>query len=181
MAKIKTTHEIELLRESGKRLAGVLQALRLAVKPGMTTRELDTLAEALIRTGGDVPPFLHYTPWGAPYPYPASLCISVNDEIVHGIPGDRVIRDGDIIGLDLGVSHQGLITDSAITVMVGTVSPEVKKLVQKTEEALMAGIAAARGRKSTALSRRWVDMVWGTPSTRNPMFPTSARRGQGRF
>lgn len=145
MAKIKSASDIALLRESGKRLAGVLQALRLAVSSGMTTRELDILAERLIRAGGDVPPFLNYTPRGAGHPYPASLCVSVNDEIVHGIPGDRILREGDIVGLDLGVSHEGLITDSAITVPVGKVSDEAQKLIRKTEEALLAGIAAARG------------------------------------
>jgi len=145
MAKFKTAEEIVLLRESGKRLAAVLYAVRDAVRPGMTTMDLDRLAEELIRKGGDLPPFKGYTPHGATHPFPASLCVSLNDEIVHGIPGPRVIKEGDLVSLDLGLTHKGMITDMAVTVAVGTVSPELKKLLWKTEESLLAGIAAAKG------------------------------------
>jgi len=145
MAKFKNAEEIALLRESGKRLAGVLYAVRDAVRPGMTTMDLDRMAEDLIRKGGDEPPFKGYSPHGARHPFPASLCVSVNDEIVHGIPGDRVIKEGDIVSLDLGLAHKGMITDMAVSIAVGTVSPEIKKLLQKTEEALLAGIYAAKG------------------------------------
>ena len=133
------------LRESGKRLARVLFALKNAVRPGITTMSLDTLAEQLIREDGDIPSFLGYTPHGARYPFPASLCISVNDEVVHGIPSDRILEVGDIVSLDLGVTHEGMISDSAITVPVGKISPEEEKLLKKTEEALLAGIRAAKG------------------------------------
>lgn len=145
MAKLKNTEEIVHLRESGKRLARVLLAVRDAIAPGVTTGELDRLAEKLIREGGDIPPFKGYTPHGARRPFPASLCVSVNDEIVHGIPGERVIEEGDIVSIDLGVTHQGLITDSALSVVVGDAPKEVRKLVERTHEALMLGIKAARG------------------------------------
>ncbi len=142
---VKKPSEIELLRESGKRLGRVLRAVGAAVKPGITTRELDDLAEKLIREGGDIPSFKGYQPYGADEPFPASICISVNDEIVHGIPGKRVLQEGDIVGLDLGLTHKGMITDAAISVPVGNISVRLQKLLSRTEEALMAGIAAARG------------------------------------
>ena len=88
MAKIKTAEEIVRLRESGKRLGRILQTLKKAIKPGVSTKDLDVLAEKLIREGGDEPPFLNYTPYGARMAYPASLCVSINDEIVHGIPSE---------------------------------------------------------------------------------------------
>lgn len=145
MAKFKTKEEIVDLRISGQRLAFVLQELKKAVKPGISTLELDTLAEKLIRNGGDTPPFKNYTPHGAKSPFPAALCISVNDEIVHGIPKkDCILKDGDIVSLDLGVTHNGMITDAAITVAVGEVSPEIEGLIADTERALAEGIKAAR-------------------------------------
>jgi hypothetical protein len=109
------------------------------------TQELDTIAEEMIRAGGDIPSFKGYQPYGADEPFPASICISVNDEIVHGIPGNRVLQEGDIVGLDLGLTHKGMITDAAISVPVGNISVRLQKLLSRTEEALMAGIAAARG------------------------------------
>ncbi|KKT38031.1 MAG: Methionine aminopeptidase [Parcubacteria group bacterium GW2011_GWA1_44_13] len=145
---IKTAEEIEILREGGKRLARILSAVRDAIKPGVTTGELDKLAEKLMREGGDEPAFLHYTPEGMVIPYPGTLCVSVNDEIVHGIGGDRVLKEGDIIGIDTGLKHKGLFTDSALTVPVGEIDDIAKKLIATTEGALMAGIAAARGGKS---------------------------------
>lgn len=133
------------LIEGGKRLAAVLKALRAKVTPGVTTEELDDLAEQLIRDGDDEPCFLGYTPEGAGRPYPATLCVSINDEVVHGIPNEstRALKDGDIVGLDLGLRHNGIVVDAAITVPVGTVSEETGKLLRATETALVAGIAAA--------------------------------------
>jgi methionyl aminopeptidase len=146
MAKIKTPEEIVLLRESGRRLAVVLLEVKKIIKVGVTTGELDALAEKLIRAGGDTPPFLNYTPHGARHPFPATLCVSLNDEIVHGIPSvDRVIKDGDIVSIDLGLTHKGMITDAALTVAVGKVSPEVTQLLKETERSLYEGIKAARG------------------------------------
>lgn len=133
------------LIEAGKRLAAVLEALRAKTAPGVTSEELDDLAEQMIRDGGDEPCFLGYTPEGADRPYPATLCVSINDEVVHGIPNEvpRTLKEGDIVGLDLGLRHNGVIVDAAITVAVGTVSEESKKLMRATEAALAAGIAAA--------------------------------------
>jgi len=146
MAKIKTREEIELLRESGRRLARVLEALGNEIRAGISTKHLDEVAERLIREKGDTPPFLKYTPHGAPTPFPASLCVSVNDEIVHGIPDEkRIIKDGDIVSIDLGLSHKGMITDSALTVAVGRVPVEVATLIAETERSLYKGIEAARG------------------------------------
>lgn len=146
---IKTEEEIAIIREGGKRLARVLLAVKEIIKPGVTTKELDILAERLIREGGDEPAFLNYTPDGARRPYPGSLCVSVNDEVVHGIAGDRILKEGDIVGIDLGVKHRGLFTDSAITVPVGEIDEHAKKLLKVTEEALIAGIKEAREGKTT--------------------------------
>ncbi len=145
---IKTAEEIEIIREGGKRLAFILSTLEAAIKPGVTTRELDTLAEKLMREGGDIPAFLNYTPEGARTPYPSSLCVSVNDEIVHGIASDRVLLEGDIIGIDTGIQHKGLYTDSALTVPVGKIDEAAKKLIQVTEASLSVGIDAARAGKT---------------------------------
>ncbi len=136
--------EIKSLREGGKRLACILYKVADIVKPGISTKELDIFAEKLIRDGGDKPAFLHYKPSGADRPYPASLCVSVNDEIVHGIPSDRVLKEGDLVGLDLGLVHDGLITDTAITVCVGNITKEKQNLIDATKEALYAGISVAR-------------------------------------
>lgn len=146
---IKTGEEIEILREGGKRLANILSILRDAIKPGITTGELDALAEKLMREGGDEPAFLNYTPEGAKIPYPASLCISVNDEIVHGIGGNRVLKEGDIVGIDTGIKHKGLYTDSALTVPVGKIDDISKKLIAVTEQALMLAIDVARAGNTT--------------------------------
>lgn len=145
---IKTKEEVAILREGGKRLARVLSAVRDAVKPGVTTRELDSFAERLVREAGDEPAFLGYAPEGVKTAYPGTLCVSVNDEVVHGIAGDRVLKEGDIVGIDLGIKHNGLFTDSAITVSVGRVDDNALKLIQATEGALVAGIDAARGGKT---------------------------------
>lgn len=144
MAKFKTKEEIELLRESGKRLARVLNAVAKEIKPGVTTQYLDEVAERLIRATGDTPPFLNYTPRGARKPFPASLCVSVNDEIVHGIPSDRVIEEGDVVSIDLGLTHKGMITDAALTVAVGKVSPAIAELIIQTKRSLEEGIRAMR-------------------------------------
>ncbi len=141
---LKTEREIEIVREGGKRLAFVLNEVGKAVKPGITTKELDALAEKLIRENGDIPAFLNYTPDGADRPYPATLCVSVNNEVVHGIPGKRALKDGDIVGLDLGLKHGGFFVDAAITVSVGKIDAGAEKLIKTTERALEAGIGAIK-------------------------------------
>jgi methionyl aminopeptidase len=143
--KLKTEKDIELLRESGKRLSAVLTAVSKEVKPGVTTGYLNDFVYKMITDMGDVPAFLNYKPFGADYPYPGSICISVNDEVVHGIGGDRVLKEGDIVGLDGGVKHKNMISDSARTVSVGKISEEDEELLRITKEALMAGIKAAKG------------------------------------
>lgn len=145
MITIYTKEEISHLREGGKRLATVLGAVRDAVKPGVSTKDLDVLAEKLIREGGDEPAFLGYTPDGAEFPYPATLCTSVNNEIVHGLPrAEHILKEGDIIGIDLGLKHQGLFVDMAVTVPVGEVDEKARKLIEVTEEALKKAIEAVR-------------------------------------
>jgi methionyl aminopeptidase len=142
---IKTEEDIKIVREAGKRLAFVLDELRKATKPGVTTKELDELAERLIREYGDTPAFLNYKPDGASKPFPAALCASVNNEVVHGIPSSgKVLKEDDIIGLDLGLKHNGFFVDAAISVPVGKVKPEYLKLVDTTKEALSAGISAIK-------------------------------------
>jgi len=144
MALIKSKEEIVLLREGGKRLAQVLECVAAAVQPGVTGLELDALALRLIREGGDEPAFLDYQPKGAKIAFPATLCVSVNNAIVHGIPTDVPLAMGDIVGLDLGLRHRGLFVDMAVTVPVGPVSMEVAMLVNVTREALEGGIQAVR-------------------------------------
>jgi methionyl aminopeptidase len=143
---IKTPEEIEILREGGKRLATVLHKVKEIVKPGISTWELDKYAEKLIKEMGDEPAFLNYRPEGAEFPYPASICISVNNEVVHGIPNrEKILQVGDLVSLDLGLKHQGLFTDMALTVPVGEISSGSKKLIEVTEKALQVGINAAQG------------------------------------
>ena len=138
--EIKTPEQIERMRAAGLVVGRTLELLRSSVKAGVTTLELDTIAEDHIRSSGAVPSFKGYsTP-----PFPASICASVNDEVVHGIPGDRVLQDGDIISIDCGAIVDGWHGDSAITVAVGTVSDEALELMRVTEESLWRGMAAAK-------------------------------------
>ncbi|MBU6370688.1 MAG: type I methionyl aminopeptidase [Patescibacteria group bacterium] len=147
MITIKTPEEIKILREGGRRLAAIMQALRNAAKIGVSTADLDALAEKMAREGGDVPSLLGYRPKGAKRPYPASVCISVNDEVVHGIPNEhpKILANGDIVSFDMCLTHRGLITDTAATVVVGAADAEAEKLVLATEKALFAGIKAVKG------------------------------------
>lgn len=143
---IKTKEEIEILREGGKRLASILARVAKKVAPGVTTKELDEYAYELIKESGDEPAFLNYKPEGQNKAYPASLCTSVNNEIVHGIPGEnKILKEGDIISIDLGIKHKGLFTDHAITVGVGKIPKASQKLLEFTHEALLVGIEAAKG------------------------------------
>ena len=144
MAIFTDKKEIEILREGGRRLAEILKKLTEEIKPGQNALELNQLAEKLIRVGGDEPSFLNYKSDDASPPFPASLCVSMNDEVVHGLPlATKIFREGDIVSLDLGLKHRGFFTDSAITVPVGKISKEAQKLINVTKEALGIGIAAA--------------------------------------
>ncbi len=140
------------MRRAGRIVAEVLGTMRERVAPGVTTAELEGLADAVIRKYNAIPSFKEYPP-GSTYPFPASICTSVNEELVHGIPGPRVLREGDIISIDVGVILDGYHGDAAITLPVGRVSPEVPRLLEVTEGALYAGVAAARvGKRSGDIS-----------------------------
>ena len=149
MINIKTPQEIEIMREGGKILAEILRRLSEEVRPGITTNDLEELARELILYYRVKPSFLGYDG------YPAALCTSINDEIVHGVPSDRILNNGDVLKLDMGVLHKDFHTDSAITLLVGkpnlsTIStsqvdyPQVRKLVNVTKEALNIGISKAK-------------------------------------
>lgn len=138
--EIKTPEQIEVMRRAGLVVGRTLETLRHAVRPGITTGELDAIAEDSIRSAGAVPSFKGYSH----PPFPASICASVNDEVVHGIPGDRVLAEGDVISIDCGAIVDGWHGDAATTVAVGEVPPDVRELMRVTEESLWHGIAAAR-------------------------------------
>ncbi len=138
MISLKSAREIEILRGANVIVAEILQELRKMAAPGVTTLELDALAEELTYKKKARPAFKGYTMGGRVYP--CALCASVNEEIVHGIPSDRTLQEGDVVGLDFGVIYDGFYGDSAITVGVGKVSDEAERLMQVTEEALYKGI-----------------------------------------
>ncbi len=135
---LKTPREIESMRHAGQIAADVLVALRAAAVPGATTRGLDLLAEEMIRSHGATPAFKGYRG------FPAALCVSVNDEVVHGIPDDRTINEGDLVSIDIGTCYEGYYGDSAVTLPVGEVSAKAKRLIAVTRKALARGAEVAR-------------------------------------
>lgn len=135
---LKSAKEIETIRAAGKILYDCLQVVKAAAVERVRTRDLDALAEEFIRSHDGVPAFKGYRN------FPASLCISVNEEVVHGIPNGYRVKNGDILSVDCGVIYQGLIADSATTIPIGEITPEVEKLLKVTEESLYLGIAQAR-------------------------------------
>jgi methionyl aminopeptidase len=135
--EVKSPAQIEKMREAGLVVARTLERVRDCVRPGVTTIELDRVAEESIRSSGAVPSFKGY------HGFPGSICTSVNDEVVHGIPGTRVIRDGDVVSIDCGAIVDGWHGDAAVTVVVGPPDPLVAELLRVTEEAMWRGIAAA--------------------------------------
>jgi methionyl aminopeptidase len=138
---IKSPQEIAALREAGRINARALEAVRQLIRPGVTTAELDAAAEEVIRKHGAIPTFKGYP--GA-YPYPASICASINEQLVHGIPGKRKLQAGDVISIDCGSTFEGFVGDSAITVGVGEISPLAQRLIEVTEQALYVGIRKMR-------------------------------------
>lgn len=135
----KSRHEISLMRKAGQIVAEVHALVREALRPGVSTLDLDVLAEAHIRQSGALPTFKGY------HGFPATLCTSINDEVVHGIPdASRVLHEGDIISIDVGATYKGLIADAAFTAGVGEISPDCQRLLQATEEGLMAAIDKMR-------------------------------------
>lgn len=152
---IKTAEEIERMREAGKRLARVHEKLKDSIRPGVSTKEIDRVCEELIRGCGCTPNFLHYQG------YPASVCVSVNDEVVHGIPSDeRILQEGDIVSLDTGLIYRGYHADAARTYGVGKISEEAQKLIDVTRESFFQGIEEARaGRYLHDISNAIADYV----------------------
>ena len=136
---IKSAREIELMRESGRLLAIVHDELGKAIRPGISTKDIDEMGEKLIRSFGCVPNFLNYQG------YPASICVSVNNEVVHGIPRrDRILQEGDIVSLDAGLIYKGYHSDAARTHAVGKISPEAEKLIKVTKQSFFEGIKMAK-------------------------------------
>jgi len=189
MIILKTPAEIEIMAEASRIVAEVLEVIRREVQPGITTDELDHLAEKAIRARGGVPAFKGYRN------YPKTLCASVNEQVVHGIPSKRKLKEGDIIGLDLGAIVGGFYGDSAVTVAVGRIPEKVERLVRVTEEALYRGIAqAVVGNRLTDISHavqrhvepegysvvtEFVGHGVGRQLHEEPQVPNYGRPGQG--
>lgn len=189
MIILKSASEIAQMRAAGRIVAHVHEELRKAVRPGVTTRELDQLAENLIRKAGGVPTFKGY------HGFPASICTSVNEEVVHGIPGQRRLQDGDIIAIDLGVTYKGYVGDSAYTWPVGEVSEEARRLLQVTREALERAIAQCYAGKTLgdlghavqshveangfSVVRDYVGHGIGASMHEDPQVPNHGRPGSG--
>jgi methionyl aminopeptidase len=135
---VKSKEEVEVMREAGRIVSDVLCMLAAEVRPGLIVKDLDTIVREEYQRRSVIPTFLGYLG------YPAHVCVSVNDEIVHGIPGDRVLRDGDVVSIDLGATHRGFVADSALTVGAGELDSESQRLVDVTHEALWHGIERVR-------------------------------------
>ena len=186
---LKTMGELELMDEANALVHRVLGSLGEMIAPGVTTRELDRFAESEIRKAGAVPAFLHYKG------YPATLCTSINDVIVHGIPNDRPLADGDIVGIDCGVLYQGYYGDAARTFAVGNVSPQARRLLDVTKQALEIAVQQVQpdGRlydigsavqqhveaAGFSVVREFVGHGIGTSLHEDPQVPNFGQRGKG--
>lgn len=144
MKIIKTEKEIEIMAEAGRRLAHILAFLEKSVKAGMRTNELDAIAFKMIKEAGCKPAFLNYRPRGAKKGYPATVCVSINENVVHGVPSDYIIKDGDIVKIDLGLIHERFYSDAAVTVGIGAIGIKNRKLIETTKKAMELGIKEAR-------------------------------------
>ena len=189
MITLKSPHEIDLMRRSGKITAAARALAGEMVKPGVTTQEINDAVERFIRKQGAVPSFLHYNG------YPASVCISVNDEIIHGIPGKRVLQEGDIVSVDVGAYIGGFHGDCAATFPCGTVSPEAQRLIDVTRQSFFEGIRFAReGQRLQDISaavqtyveqngfsvvREYVGHGVGAKMHESPEIPNYGRPGHG--
>ena len=190
MVTIKSEREIELMREAGKILAKVHEELGKVVRPGISTKEIDRICEEMIRSYGCIPSFLGYEG------YPASVCISINDEVVHGIPNKhRYLNEGDIVSLDTGVIWKGYQSDAARTHMIGEVTPQARKLVEVTQQSFFEGIKFAKaGRHLFDISaavqdyvepfgfgivRDYVGHGIGRHMHEDPAIPNYRQRGRG--
>ncbi len=187
---VKSQTEIELMRESCKILSEVHQALGEAVRPGISTKEIDILGEKLIRSYGCIPNFLNY------HGYPASVCVSVNDEVVHGIPSkERILQEGDIVSFDAGLIYKGYHSDAARTYAVGEISDEARQLIAVTKQSFFEGIKFARAgnhlhdisnaideyvsRFGYGIVRDLVGHGIGTALHEDPQIPNFAQRRRG--
>lgn len=138
MIPLKSERDLQMLRKSGKVLAGVMKRLQALIKPGILTSEIDRLAEELVLGESAQPAFKGYKG------FPATVCVSINEEIVHGIPGNRKLKEGDIVSLDLGINYQGWFTDTAVTIGLGRINRSLKELIEVTRKSLSEGIKQAR-------------------------------------
>ncbi len=194
MIFLKTEDEIELMRAANLLVAATLAEIARVIRPGVTTKELDRLAEDFIRGHGAVPTFKGFpNPYG--WPFPASICTSVNDEVVHGIPNDRPLQDGDVVSVDCGAQLAGYNGDSCYTFCVGNVSEEVRLLLRTTKEALYKGIdAVVAGRrigdigyavqrhcesKGYGVVKEFVGHGIGKEMHEDPQVPNYGKRGEG--
>ncbi|MBN1955730.1 MAG: type I methionyl aminopeptidase [Anaerolineae bacterium] len=194
MIHIKSAEEINKMRRAGRIVAEVLERMREWVVPGVTTGELDRQAEEVIRGHNAIPSFKGYPP-GSVFPFPATICASVNDELVHGIPGPRVLQEGDIVSIDVGAVLDGYHGDAAVTLPVGEIPEETQRLLQVAEGAFAAGMAQARsGRRAGDISaaiqnyveRRGYNVVReytshgiGRQMHEEPQVPNFGRAGRG--
>ena len=189
MITLKSAHEIELMRRAGKITAAARALAGEMVKPGVTTQEIDKAVEQFIRKQGATPSFLHL------YGYPASICISVNDEVIHGIPGNRVLQDGDIVSVDVGACVEGFHGDCCATFACGTIDPEAQRLIDVTRQSFFEGIRYAKegfrvGDISAAIQtyvesngysivREYVGHGVGAAMHESPEVPNFGRSGRG--
>ncbi|MEA3376281.1 MAG: type I methionyl aminopeptidase [Chloroflexota bacterium] len=194
MIALKSSVEIEKIRRANAIVAEVLGKMREWVVPGVTTAELDQRAEEVIRGHGAIPSFKGYPP-GSAHPFPGTICASVNEELVHGIPGPRVLKEGDVISIDVGAILDGYHGDGAVTLAVGEVNQEAKDLMAVTEGALGAGIAAARAGNRTGdisaaiqsyveergyeVVREYTGHGIGREMHEDPQVPNHGKPGQG--
>jgi methionyl aminopeptidase len=195
MSAIKTHDEINKIREGGRKLAAVLDILKKEIKIGMSSKELDAMAEKLILESGGEPSFKNYKSAHDDYPYPATVCISINDEVVHGIPSDRKFKNGDLVGLDIGMKYKGLFTDMAETVIMGDADENGEKLVKITKEALALAISLVKpGLRTGDLGYQMQDFIEshgfgvvrqlvghgvGYKVHEDPQIPNWGRKGEG--
>lgn len=191
---IKSRRELERMREAGRHTGEILLLLREAAKPGVRTGELNEIAAKELERRGLRSPFLGYSPGGLP-PYPAVLCVSINDEIVHGIPGSRELKEGDILSLDFGVDFEGFHGDSAVTIPIGSVPGETHQLVETTRDSLYEGIAqmvpgqrlsdighavqVKAERAGYSVVRQFVGHGIGREMHEPPQVPNYGRKGRG--
>jgi len=168
---VKNEEEKEILRKGGVRLAAILEALKQMVTPGISTHLLEDRARALIKEAGGTPAFLGYTPQGSDRPYPSALCVSINEEIVHGIPNEHPVEimNGDVVTLDCGLVYEGYITDAAVSLVAGKGSKKDHDLVSAVHEALEAGIGVARAGATTGDIGYAIDQIGNKYNVRAPL------------